>query len=132
MATAYDGWKEGNCGVDSRDDARDEFVAERTKELIAERLADERQVADAVSEFIGYEDDGERLLESLARFRAQFDLATTDCGMAEAGLPLFREITAVATARIRRDAESDATSEGYKRFPEHDDRDPEALQQVAA
>lgn len=132
MATAHDSWLEGTCGVDPREDARDEFVAERTKELIAERLADEDQVADAISEFIGYEDDGERLLKSMARFRAAFDIAQTDCGMAEAGVALFREITAVATARIKRDAESDATDEGYKRFPEHDDRDPEGLQAVAA
>ncbi|KRG39118.1 hypothetical protein ARC78_14970 [Stenotrophomonas pictorum JCM 9942] len=132
MATAYDNWKTRNDAIDSREEARDEFIAERTKELTAERLADEDRVADAISEFIGYEDDGERLLKSLARFRAAFDIAQTDCGMAEAGLPLFRELSAVATSRIRRDAESDASSEADKHFPEYDDRDPEGLQERAA
>lgn len=113
MATAYDTWKTTDDRISAREQARAEFVAERTTELTEQRLKDEGLFADAIADHMG-EDGGEGLAKQLARFRAAFDLAVTDCGFAEAGRVLFAELTEIARERIERDASTDAEHEAFK------------------
>ncbi len=114
MATAYDTWKTTDDRISAREQARAEFVAERTTELTEQRLKNEGLVADALSEHIGYEEGGEALLKSLARFRSAYHLAQTDCGMAEAARLLALELDEAAKGPIARDAGTDAEHEAFK------------------
>jgi len=114
MATAYDHWKTTDDRISAREQARAEFVAERTAELTEQRLKNEDLVADALSEHIGYEEGGEALLKSLARFRSAYHLAQTDCGIAEAARLLALELDEAANGPIARDASTDAEHEAFK------------------
>ena len=114
----------------ARNLARAEYVAEQTKALTESRLADESHVAEALSDAFG-EDGGDNFAKALARFRAAFALAQTDCGMAEAGRVLFVEVDAVATSFIARDASTDAEHQAHLEIPDYDDADPEGLQVAA-
>ena len=114
MATAHDHWKTTDDRISDREQARAEFVAERTAELTEQRLKNEDLVTDALSEHIGYEEGGEALLRSLARFRAAYHLAQTDCGIAEAARLLALELDEAAKGPIARDASTDAEHEAFK------------------
>lgn len=132
MATAYDSWKEGNCGVDAREAARDEFITERTEELTQQRLTSTVSVAESAAQFTT-EELSTFAEASIAKFFVAAHAAKgVERPLANAAYELLRDIGPTIEAHIRRDAESDAASEADKHFPEHDDRDPEGLQAVAA
>ena len=114
MASAYDNWLEGDCGVDDAEEARRERVAERRDELVAERMANPEAVGAAIGEWIGeeYSDVFELLL---GNFVTQFDAANTDADMAAVGANLWRSLRQVAKARIHDEAERMAESEEFDR-----------------
>jgi hypothetical protein len=110
MATAYDTWLEGNCGIDAAEEAREEAIAERTKTLVAQRTADLEHVRAGIEDLMLLE-RADQLERALARFYVAFDAAQTDAGMAEAARELFRTLSPTVLQRIREDAETDAAAE---------------------
>ena len=112
MASAYDNWLEGNCGVDDAEEARRERVAERRDELVAERMADVQAVSDALDELIGEDYDDDRVVQGcVARFLVRAAAGEVD----EAAAELFRDLRPVIKARIHDEAERLAESEEFDR-----------------
>lgn len=112
MASAYDNWLEGDCGVDDAEEARAERVAERRDELVAERMANIEAVTDALDELIGEDYDSDRVVQGcVARFLVRAAAGEVD----EAAAELFRDLRPVIKARIYREAEKQAGSEEYDR-----------------
>ena len=112
MASAYDNWLEGDCGVDDAEEARRERVAERRDELVAERMADIEAVTDALDELIGEDYDSDRVVQGcVARFLVRAAAGEVD----EAAAELFRDLRPVIKSRIYREAEKQAGSEEYDR-----------------
>ena len=64
MATAYDNWLEGNCGVDDAEEAR----AERIEELLAEYAEDDAKLREAEEWIAGSFDGSHYTALSLALF----------------------------------------------------------------
>ena len=112
MASAYDNWLEGDCGVDDAEEARRERVAERRDELVAERMANIEAVTDALDELIGEDYDSDRVVQGcVARFLVRAAAGEVD----EAAAELFRDLRPVIKARIYREAEKQAESEEFDR-----------------
>lgn len=109
MPTSHDHWLETRAddeAAEMREEAREEWIAERAEQLTAERLKDAGRVKDALSYGAG------DLIEfSLASFFLAFDAAQTDAEMARAALALFRTMTPNVEGRIYEDAKEDATKE---------------------
>ena len=104
-AAAYD-----NASPDDYEDARDEAIAERTEELVKERLADDKHVQDAIADALANDYD-DVFASALRRFYIAFDEADTNDRMADAGYSLFRDLKQYVEPAIRSDAESDALAE---------------------
>lgn len=112
MASAYDNWLEGDCGVDDAEEARAERVAERRDVLVAERMASREAVTDALDELIGEDYDSDRVVQGyVARFLVRAAAGEVD----EAAAELFRDLRPVIKARIYREAEKQAESEEFDR-----------------
>ena len=112
MASAYDNWLEGNCGVNDAEEARRERVAERRDALVAERMADIEAVTDALDELIGEDYDSDRVVQGcVARFLVRAAAGEVD----EAAAELFRDLRPVIKARIHDEAERLAESEEFDR-----------------
>ena len=112
MASAYDNWLEGDCGVDDAEEARRERVAERRDELVAERMANIEAVTDALDELIGEDYDSDRVVQGcVARFLVRAAAGEVD----EAAAELFRDLRPVIKARIHDEAERMAESEEFDR-----------------
>lgn len=112
MASAYDNWLEGDCGVDDAEESRRERVAERRDELVAERMADIEAVTDALDELIGEDYDSDRVVQGcVARFIVRAAAGDVD----EAAAELFRDLRPVIKARIHDEAERMAESEEFDR-----------------
>ena len=109
MPTSHDHWLETRAddeAAEMREEAREEWIAERAEQLTAERLKDAGRVKDALSYGAG------DLMEfSLASFFLAFDAAQTDAEMAQAALALFRTMAPNVDGLLYEGAKEDATRE---------------------
>lgn len=102
-----------HCGCASCDDAeeaRQEAIAERANELIAERMSDDKRVQETICDAIGNDCD-DAFASELRRFFVAFDAAQTDDRMADAGNALFIFLRQQVRPRIRADAMPEAQAE---------------------
>lgn len=95
---------------DDAEEARQEAIGERADELVAERMADDKRVQDAIADALG-DDYDDRFASLLRRFFIAFDAAQTDDRMADAGNSLFSELRPHIESAIRADALLDAEAE---------------------
>lgn len=94
-------------------EARAERVAERRDALLAERMQDEQLVADALGDFIGYDDAGNDLLRQIAQFQISASAAANDQDMIDAARELRDALCRASRPRILLDAETDAEHDEY-------------------
>ena len=98
---------------ESAPDDEDEWVGERTDDLVRERMADEKIVRDVIDNALGNDYDGV-FARMLTTFFRRFDDAETDERMADAGNALFHDLRQMVEPEIRAEAETDATLEFNK------------------
>ena len=95
---------------DEAEEERQEAIDERTDELVAERMSDDKRVLEAICDALN--GDGDLAIpESLRRFFIAFDAGQTDDRLADAGNSLFRDLYQFVEPLIRADAETDAEAE---------------------
>ena len=111
MATAYDTWLEGDCGVDEAAEAREERIDARTEELVAEMADDEAKVLEAVEDIntLGFDGFLDRAVRDfLTSYRAAPDRAEP---VAECARSLFDRLWPTVEAYMRREASTEAEAE---------------------
>lgn len=113
-------------------EARAERVAERRDALLAERMQDEQLVADALGDFIGYDDAGDDLMRQIARFQISASAATCDQDMIDIGRELRDALRRASRPRILLDAETDAEHDEYLAEQAAADAQAECLAERAA
>lgn len=117
MATAYDTYKLDN-GIDDADEARDEWIAERTEELVGQRITQDEPVEAAITYMQSQDEDG-WIAAALRRFFIDVEATDDNSLIATAACNLWRDLRPGIEHDIRGDAYSDAEKE-YDAFRAED------------
>ena len=100
------------------EDNETEWVGERTEELTAERLADDKTVQDAIQDALGNDYD-DVFASMLRRFYMAFDASPDEpLSLSSIAVDLFKELRPYVAGAIREEARSDAQREYDKAMDE--------------
>lgn len=95
---------------DDREDAREQLIAERAADLLAEYQRDDEKVTEAVKEFMAY-GDGEDHVRATWVFLCAYRNTDTDRGIADAANTLAADLQAYINPILREWAEDKARAE---------------------
>ena len=97
--------------IDDAEQAREEWIYERTNELIAERMQSFPRVVEAIADM---DDEADSVCEALALFVTAWEAEPARSGsekFAQFGARLWRTMWPLVEPRLRDDAEVDAAAE---------------------
>ena len=112
---------------DEFDEARDEFIAERSAEILAQRRADPDAMRAAISE-VQSNDYDDLIALDLANFVVAVDATDDESRIAAAAVRLWRELVGRVEADLKAGAENDAASEFDALHQPPDDDEDDARQ----
>lgn len=95
---------------DDCEDAREQLIAERAADLLAEYQRDDEKVTEAVKEFMAY-GDGEDHVRATWVFVCAFNNANTDRGIADAANTFMTDLRSYINPILREWAEDKARTE---------------------
>lgn len=95
---------------DDREDAREQLIAERAADLLAEYQRDDEKVTEAVKEFMAY-GDGEDHVRATWVFLCAYRNTDTDRGIADAANTLAADLQSYINPILREWAEDKARAE---------------------
>lgn len=128
MPTTYDNWLDRTAAEeaeDAREEEREEWIAERTEQLIEVRKNDPGSVMGALADLS--DDDKAHIVTFAGQFFAEYGTAVKQEWESDIGWMLWRHMLPFVEDTLRYEAEADASREWDKKVAnEMNDYDPEA------